>query len=257
MNTQIKNLELKINDLVMRMDDAEQTSKNFNHLTGEEMNEINNELKKLKIEFDSLKIKIISENSDEQKITTEIIEDLIKLIEDFINNRGKRNFQEQSFCGSEIENYDLRVNYSCEIEIEQATIDVGDYFVSRLSFRHDDFLKYVDGAGLDENQGLIKFLPEELFDLIYEIIEQSVSDVDTSPRFDNIDDFECELCSNKKVEITDITIDYSEMCEAFDNEFQFPEDDIRSTIRLYHNFSETYSSEDDSEQNSEENSEEN
>lgn len=253
MNTRINNLELKINDLLMRMNDAEETNKNFNHLTGEEMNEINNELKKLKIEFDSLKIKIISENSDEQKITKEIIDDLITLIEDFINNRGKKKFQEKSFCGKDIENYDLRVNYSCEIEIEKATINVGDYFLSRFLFRHDDFIKYVDDAGLDEYKQLIKYLPEELFDLIYEIIEQSVKDVDTSPSFNEVDNFDCELCYNKKVEITDITIDYSEMCEAFDNEFQFPEDDIRSTIRLYHNFSETYSSEDDSEENSEEN----
>lgn len=246
MNKQINNLESKINDLVMRMNDAEETSKNFNHLTGSEMNEINDELKKIKLEFDSLKIKMLSENSDEQKITGEIIEDLIRLIEDFIKNKGKRNFHEANFCGNEIESYDLIVNYSCEIEIEQATINVGDYFVSRFSFRHDDFIKYVDDAGLDENQGLIKFLPEELFDLIYEIIEQSVRDVDTSPRFDEIDDFDCEINYNKKVEVTDITIDYSQMCEAFDNEFEFPEDDICSTIEQYHNFSETYSSDDNS-----------
>ena len=251
MNTRINNLELKINDLLMRMNDAEETNKNFNHLTGEEMNEINNELKKLKIEFDSLKIKIISENSDEQKITKEIIDDLITLIEDFINNRGKKNFQEKSFCGNEIERYDLKVNYSCEIEIEQVTINVGDYFIKRFSFRHDDFLKYVDGAGLDEYKQLIKYLPEELFDLIYEIIEQSVKDVDTSPSFNEVVDFDCELCYNKKVEITDLEIDYSEMCEAFDNDFNFPKVDICSAIKQYHNFSEKNSSEDDSEENSE------
>ena len=67
-----------------------------------------------KLIFDSLKIKIISENSEEKEISNEIIEDLIRLIEDFINNRGKRNFQEQSFCGSEIENYDLKEKNSQE-----------------------------------------------------------------------------------------------------------------------------------------------
>ena len=249
MNTQIFNLETKINELVMRMNNAETSLKEN---ATNEINSLRNELNDLINQFDELKIQMLSENSDE-KLTEEIIEDLVRLIDSFVEEKGKRYFRDESFTSNQIDNCDLRINYSCEIEIESATINVGDYFCKNFSFKFEDFINYVDKAGLDEYQQLIKYLPEELFNLMVDIIEQSVSDVDNSPTFYNVEDFECEIMYSKKLEVTDITIQSSELQEKFDDEFEFPEGDIYTIIKSYHNFSDTYSSDDNSDDNSDEN----
>ena len=249
MKTQFQNLENKINELVMRMNNAEETLTN-NATT--EINSLRSELQKLINEFDLLKIKMQEGNSDEE-ITEEIIEELIQLIDSFIKEKGKKYFRGESFCGNDIEDYDLAINYSCEVEIQQATINLGNYFCSNFSFKFEDFIQYVDSAGLDEYQQLIKYLPEELFNLMVDVIEQSVSDICTSITFDNLEYFECEINYSKKIEVTDVQIDSNELKDKFDDEFEFPEDDICSIIKQYHNFK----SEDDSEENnSEDNSEE-
>lgn len=249
MNTQIFNLETKINELVMRMNNAETSLKEN---ATNEINSLRNELNDLINQFDELKIKMLSENSDE-KITEEIIEELIQLIDSFIKERGKRYFRGESFSGNDIEDYDLAINYSCEVEIQQATINLGNYFCGNFSFKFEDFIQYVDNAGLDEYQQLTKYLPEELFNLMVDVVEQSVSDICTSITFDNLEDFECEINYSKKIEVTDITIDSNELKDKFDDEFEFPEDDICTIIKSYHNFSDTYSSDDNSDDNSDEN----
>jgi hypothetical protein len=252
MNTQIFNLETKINELVMRMNNAQTSLTSLKENDNNEMFNLRNELNVLVKEFERLKIEMLSNKSDEHKISIEVIEDLIRLIEDYISARGKHYFRNETFTSSEIDDFSLRVNYSQEIEIEQATINVGDYFTRNFNFKFEDFINYVDKAGLDEYKQLIKYLPEELFNIISEIVEASVQDVDNSPTFSSVDDFECELMYSKKIDITDITIDSNELSSVFNNEFDFPEDDIDVAIKQYHNFIETYSSE-DSDDNSDEN----
>ena len=249
MNTQINDLETKINELVMRMNNAETSLKEN---ATNEINSLRNELNDLINQFGELKIQMLSENSDE-KLTEEIIEDLVRLIDSFIKETGKRYFRDETFSSSDIDDYDLRINYSCEVEIEQATINIRDFFTRNFSFKFEDFINYVDKAGMDEYQQLTKYLPEELFNLMVDVVEQSVYEIDTSPTFDNIEDFECELMYSKKLEVTDITIVSYDLKEKFDDEFQFPEDDINSIIKAYHNFSDTYSSDDNSDENSDEN----
>jgi hypothetical protein len=249
MNTQINDLEKKINELVMRMNNAE-TSLRENATN--EIQSLRDELQKLITEFNLLKIKMQEGNSD-ATITEDDIESLINLIDSFISDCATNNFSSETFYNRNIDDVELSIGYNCEVELESATIDVDDYFCENFSCDYDDFIKYVDRAGLDEYGFLVKFITKELFELINEIIETSVRNIDTSISFSRFEDFECEMDSYKKVEVTEITIDGEEMSTQFTNEFDFDRTDIENIIKNYHNFK----SEDDSEENnSEDNSEE-
>jgi len=249
MKTQFQNLENKINDLVVRMNNAEET------LTNNATNEINSlrsELEKLIYEFDLLKFKMQDENSD-KTITEEMIDSLVDLIDEFITDCGTEYFPNSSFCNSEIDDVELSINYSCEVELENATIDVSDYFCSHFSFGYERFSQWIDqNRNTEETMKLIKLMNTELFELITEIVDSSVRKIDTSIQFRRFEDFECEMDSYKKIEVTDVTIDSDEFVRVFNDEFDFDRNDIEDIIKNYHNFK----SEDDSEDNSDDNSEE-
>ena len=246
MNTQFQNLENKINDLVVRMNNAEETLKEN---ATSEINSMRDELQKLINEFDLLKLKMKEENSEET-IDQEMIDSLLTLINDFIDECGTKNFYSQSFSGGEIDDVELSINYSCEVELESATIEINDYFCEHFSFEHDDFLMWIDNRmNSGGNDLLIKFMPLELFELISDIIQTSVRNVDTSINFSRFDDFECEMDSYKKIEVTDVTIDSDEMERQFKNEFDYDASDIEDIIKNYHNFkSEEISEENNSEE---------
>ena len=253
MKTQINDLETKIDELVWRMNNAEETLTN-NATT--EINSLRSELQKLINEFDLLKIKMQEENSD-ATITEDDIESLINLIDSFISDCATNNFGSETFYNGNIDDVELSIGYNCEVELESATIDVDDYFCTNFSCDYDNFIKYVDRAGLDEYGFLVKFITKELFELINEIIETSVRNIDTSICFNRFDDFECEMDSYKKIEVTEITIDGEEMSTQFTNEFDFDRTDIENIIKNYHNFkSEEISEENNSDDNSDDNSEE-
>jgi hypothetical protein len=251
MNTEIKNLENKINDLLMRVNDTEGIQKNSTN----EFKELRSELQKVIEEFELLKFKMGNENSD-VTITEEDIEELIDLIDSYITEWGTSDFYSESFSGSDIDDVELSINYSCEIELERATIDVQDYFCSNFKFDYDNFINnYVPNIVKSEytKERIIKLTTQELFKLISEIIYQSVTSIDTSISFSRFDDFDCEMDSYKKIEVTDVTIDGDEFCEQFKNEFDFDRDDIENIIKNYYNFK---SDENSEEENSEENNSE-
>lgn len=250
MKKEIQNLENKINDLVVRMNNAEET---LTKIGTTEINSLRSELQKLITEFDLLKIKMQEENSDEV-ITQEMIDSLIDLIDDFIKNCGCEHFQDESF--SHIEEYDLSINYSCEVELDSVTIDVDDYFCSKFSFDYERFIRWIEeyneetisvGDKVIDSFKVRKFMSRELFELIAEIIDTSVRNINTSISFTTIDDFECEMDSYKKVEVTEVTIDYNEFCSVFTDEFDYDTSDIEDIIKNYHNFKSEDDSEDDSE----------
>ena len=252
MKTEIQNLENKINALVIRMNNTEEAL-TTNATT--EINSMRSELEKLINEFDLLKIKLQDEENSDEKITEEDIEEIISLIDDFISNYGTNNFGRESFNGRDIDDVELSVNYSCEVELESATIDVEDYFCGNFSFDYDEFIQMVRESDNDNKSNLLKFIPRGLFDLIAEVIDKSVRDIDTSISFNRFDDFECEMNCYKKIEVTEISIDGDEFINVFQNEFDFNRNDIEELIKNYHNFiSEENSEENNSE---EENSEEN
>ena len=249
MNTQFQNLENKINDLVVRMNNAEETLTN-NATT--EINSLRSELQKLINEFDLLKIKMQEENSDET-ITQKMIDSLIDLIDDFITDCGTEYFRNETFSGSDIDDYDLTLNYSCEVELENATIDINDYFCSNFSFEYDRFIQWInDFRNTEETMKLSNLMSRELFELITEIIDTSVRNIDTSISFSQVDDFECEMDSYKKIEVTDVTIDSDEFRRTFKNDFDYNTSDIEDIIKNYHNFKSEEVSEDNSDDDSEE-----
>jgi hypothetical protein len=244
MKTQINDLEKKINDLIARVNDTDGT---LRENATNEISSIRTELQGLINEFNLLKLEIQNENSD-VTITEEDIEELIDLIDSYITEWGTSDFYSESFSGSDIDDVELSINYSCEIELERATIDVQDYFCSNFKFDYDNFINnYVPNIVKEQcNKERIIFLTtQELFKLISEIIYQSVTNIDTSISFTRFDGFECELDSYKKIEVTDVTIDGDEFCEQFKNEFDFDRDDIENIIKNYYNFK--------SDENSEEN----
>jgi hypothetical protein len=253
MNTQFQNLENKINDLVLRMNNAEETL-TTNATT--EINSLRSELQKLINEFDLLKIKMQDENSDET-ITQEMIDSLIDLIDEYITDCGTEYFRTETFSGSDIDDYDLTLNYSCEVELENATIDISDYFCSNFSFEYDRFIQWInDFRNTDETIKLAKLMSRELFELITEIIDTSVRNIDTSITFSQVDDFECEMDSYKKIEVTEVTIDSDEFRRTFKNDFDYNTSDIEDIIKNYHNFKSEDDSDDNSEDDSDDNSEE-
>ena len=259
MKTQINDLENKIKDLITRLNETENGLKeNANGLKENATNEINSirtELQGLINEFYSLKEKMGNENSD-VTITEEDIEELIDAIDSYITEWGTSDFYSESFSGGDIDDVELSINYSCEVELERATIDVQDYFCSNFTFDYDNFINnYVPNIVKSEywKERLIKLTTQELFKLISEIIYQSVTNIDTSISFSRFDDFECEMDSYKKIEVTDVTIDGDEFCGQFNNEFDFDRDDIENIIKNYYNFK---SDENSEEENSEENNSE-
>jgi hypothetical protein len=154
---------------------------------------------------------------------------------------------------------DLSINYHSEIELENATIDINDYFCSNFSFEYDRFIQWInDFRNTEETIKLSKLMSRELFELITEIFETSVRKIDTSISFRRFEDFECEMDSYKKIEVTEVTIDSDEFVQIFNDEFDFDRNDIEDIIKNYHNFkSEDDDSDDNSEENSDDNSEEN
>ena len=183
-----------------------------------------------------------------------MIDSLIDLIDDYITDCGTEYFRTETFNGSDIDDYDLTLNYSCEVELENATIDINDYFCSNFSFEYDRFIQWInDFRNTEETMKLSNLMSRELFELITEIIDTSVRNIDTSISFSQVDDFECEMDSYKKIEVTEVTIDSDEFRRTFKNDFDYNTSDIEDIIKNYHNFK----SEDDSEENnSEDNSEE-
>jgi hypothetical protein len=253
MKTQINDLEKKINDLVLRMNNADSLTENATT----EINSLRSELEKVISEFNSLKIKM-HENSDDA-ITQEMIDSLVDLIDEFITDCGTENFRTETFSGCDIDDVDLSINYHSEIELENATIDINDYFCSNFSFEYDRFIQWInDFRNTEETIKLSKLMSRELFELITEIFDSSVRKIDTSISFRRFEDFECEMDSYKKIEVTEVTIDSDEFVQIFNDEFDFDRNDIEDIIKNYHNFkSEDDDSDDNSEENSDDNSEEN
>jgi hypothetical protein len=260
MKTQINDLEKKINDLIARVNDTDgtlrenATNETLRENATNEINSIRTELQGLINEFYSLKEKMGNENSD-VTITEEDIEELIDLIDSYITDWGTTDFYSESFIGGDIDDVELSINYSCEIELERATIDVQDYFCSNFRFDFDNFINYVQNIVKPNcnNERIIFLTTQELFKLISEIIYQSVTNIDTSISFSRFEDFDCEMDSYKKIEVTDVRIDGDEFCEQFKNEFDFDRDDIENIIKNYYNFK---SDENSEEENSEENNSE-
>jgi hypothetical protein len=251
MKTEIQNLENKINELVLRMNNAE---KSLTENATTEINSMRSDLEKLINEFDLLKIKMREENSDE-KITEENIEAIIRLIDDFITDYSTNDFRDETFSGREIDDVSLSVNYSCEVELDEATIEVDSYFVDNFNFDYDEFCNWIKNTKGEEENELLKFIPRELFELITEIVDKSVRDIDTSITFRKFENFECELDSYKKIEVTEVTIRYDEFIDHFESNFDFDSNDIENTIKEFYNLREE-SDEENSDENSDENNSE-
>ena len=245
MKTQINDLENKINDLVVRINNAEE---NLTNNVTTEINSVRDELQQLINQFELLKSQIQEENSD-AKITEDDIESMINLIDSYISDCGTKNFSNENFDGRDIDEIELSIDYNCEVELESATIEVDSYFCSNFYFEYDSFIKYVDNAGLDEKGFLVKYLTKELFELISEVINTSVRNIDTFISFNKFENFECQMDSYKKIEVTEVSIDSEEFCEQFSNEFDFDRTDIEKIIKNYHKFkSEEVSEENQSEE---------
>ena len=235
MNTEIQNLENKINDLVVRMNNAELTNNATN-----EINCLRSELEKLINEFDLLKIKMQDEISDEkisdESINEKVIESLISLIDDFITNECIDDFNNATFDDRQIENVELSVDWNNNLSLEKASVEVFDYFTSSFCFDYEDFTKFIEIMNSREKSNLIKFISRELFELISEIIHKSIKDIETEITFENFNDFECELSYDKTINVTEVIIDSFQFISHFEKHFDFNRTDIEDIIKNYHNF---------------------
>lgn len=224
MNTEIKNLEAKINELEMRINNAQDNDN------------LKLDLNNLINEFKELKTKILNE---ETTIDSEKIEDLSEIISQYITECASKKFRNETYSQYDIDNVEFWVNYDSEIELESATINIKDYFQEYVIFNYDQFKRFLnENSKYTETQKqVIELIPTELFQLISEIIFKSVDEIDTNISFDNFEDFECDLCY-KRIEVTSVDISSYEFEKKFFDDFDYDSKYIEDIIKLYHNLEE-------------------
>lgn len=225
MNTEIKNLEAKINELEMRFNNA----KDNDNLKLDLINLIS--------EFQELKTKIL--NEEKTTIDSETIEDLAETIGHYITECASKKFRNETYSQYDIDNVEFRVNYDSEIELESATINIKDYFQEYVIFNYDQFKRFLnENSKYTETQKqVIELIPTELFQLISEIIFKSVDEIDTNISFDNFEDFECELCY-KRIEVTSVDISSYEFEKKFFDDFDYSSKHIEDIIKSFYDFKE-------------------
>lgn len=250
MNTEIQNLEQKIDALVMRMNNAEDV---LNENATKEINLLRTDLQKLIDEFDLMKSKMQSNNS-EQKISREDIEKLADLIVSYGVDGTTNEFSGETF--TDIDDCKFSINYDSIVDLDYATINVHSYFCDNVDFTIEGLTDYIKVSG-QNNEYLLKYISKELFDLVYDIFDDSVRDINTTITFNRIDDFECDFQSyDKRLELTEVTINADDLIESFTEDIEFEVDAIMGAIASLHNVNLEADDEDDSEDDSEENNSE-
>ena len=235
MKTEVQNLENKINDLIIRVNNAEGTLKENQT---NEIQSLRDELQKVIDEFKVVKSKVENENSDKNsdvKITIELADELASLIDSFVSN----NCFNPRYLGSRnINDVELSINYDQEVELERATIDVEDYFVENFSFDFDELIEFTTTYSNGIFAELKKYLTRELFNIIADVLIVQVRDIDTSVQIDRFEDFDVEIDHYKRLEVTEVSINGDELQEIFAEEFDFGENQYQLLIYNYFNLSE-------------------
>ena len=227
----MQNLENKINDLVIRVNNAEGT---LRENQTNEIQSLRDELQQVINEFKVVKSKVENENSD-LKITKELADELASLIETFVSN----NCFNPRYLGSRnINDVELSINYDQEVELERATIDVEDYFVENFSFDFDELIEFTTTYSNGVFADLKQYITTDLFEIIADVLIVQVRDIDTSVQIDRFEDFEVEIDHYKRLEVTEVTINGDELQEIFAQEFDFGENEYQLLIYNYYNLSE-------------------
>jgi hypothetical protein len=225
MKTKFEILENKINELVMRMNNLEVHTKDA-------VKSMRIELGGLVNEFYSLKNGVDSKS----KITDKDIKKIIDLINQFIDNFSLDRFEKEDFYTNEIEDFKLSLDSSVdEVILEVATINVGEYYIKNFIFTYDVFKNALSNS--KDTNDLIRFIPEELFDLISEVILKGLRETKTLITLNDFDksDYQLRISSNK-IAVYSINLSSTKLIEAFEKEFNFYRDDIENIIKMYHNF---------------------
>jgi hypothetical protein len=190
------------------------------------------ELSGLVNEFYSLKNGVDSKS----KITDKDIKKIIDLINQFIDNFSLDRFEKEDFYTNEIEDFKLSLDSSVdEVILEVATINVGEYYIKNFIFTYDVFKNALSNS--KDTNDLIRFIPEELFDLISEVILKGLRETNTLITLNDFDksDYQLRISSNK-IAVYSINLSSTKLIEAFEKEFNFYRDDIENIIKMYHNF---------------------
>jgi hypothetical protein len=244
MNTQIKDLEQKIEELHLRSDKLTELFS----IDSSEINSFKTDLADVVKQLELIK-KNFESKDDDLKLTIEDANHLASIIDTFIKNHC---FDACYLTSNDADDVELSVNYDLEIELESATINVEDYFINNFSFDRDSLLTFVQHYSGGIFSELSKYITERLFNIISDAVDVEVRAVDTSVRFSRFDDFEVELSYSKKLEVTEVRVQGDELEEHFYNEFNLDESDIQSLIYTQFNLSDEDETEDsDEEENSE------
>jgi hypothetical protein len=224
MNTEIKNLEAKINELEMRFNNA----KDNDNLKLDLINLIS--------EFQELKTKIL--NEEKITIDSQTIEDLAETLGYYINDCSSKNFRSETYSQYDIDDAEFSISYDSEIELESAVIDIKDYFKEYFIFNYDQFKRFLNDSKYKETQiQVIELMPIELFTSISEIIYKSVDEIHTRITFDNFEDFDCEL-SDKRIEVTSVEISSYEFEKKFFDDFDYSSISFEDIIKSFYDFKE-------------------
>jgi len=233
MNSQLENLEVEIENLTNRLDDATKI------VAEEVISLIREELNKLKDEVADLKKDEVADLKKDEKNIAITIEDIDKIKELFLVYLDKdcENFKTNSYSSYKIQNYEMSISYDNEIELNNATVDIGDYWQNCFNINFSSFVEYIINNGDNEAMQLqIKYLSYELFDLLREVVMKNIEDMSTVIEFNEFYDFEVELDSYKKLEITEITISSDEFESVFNYNFDADDLDIENVIKNFYNY---------------------
>jgi hypothetical protein len=230
MNTQIKDLEKKIEELQLRSDKLTELFSN----DSSEINSLKNDLAEVVKQLELIK-KNCESKDDDLKLTIAEANELASLIDSFISQKC---FNSSYFTSYDADDVELTINYDLEVELESATIDVENYFIENFSFQKDSLLTFCSEYGHGVFAGLSKYITDGLFDIISEALDVEVKSVDTSVNIRRFDDFELELDSYKRLSVNEVRVQGDELEEHFFNEFNFEESDLQTLIYNYFNLSE-------------------
>jgi hypothetical protein len=245
MNTQIKDLEKKIEELQLRSDKLTELFS----IDSSEINSFKTDLADVVKQLELIK-KNCESKDDDLKLTIEDANQLASLIDSFICNQC---FDASYLTSNDANDIELSINYDLELCLENATINVEDYFINNFSFDRDSLSKFILNYSGGIFAELNKYITERLFDIISDAVDVELKAVDTSVRVSRFDDFEVELSYSKTLEVTEVRVDGEELEEHFFNEFNLDESDIQSLIYDCYNLSEEDETEDSDEEDNSEN----
>lgn len=239
MNEKMVNLEKQMNDLSQKLGELELRSSQDVKNCNDEMNCLKLEFELIKKEFIEFKESVVKNIDKENYVVIGIdIETILNMFEKYWDSGiVGDSFSYMDFDGYQIKDSDFRIEYGNEINLESATINLGNYYIDNYPFTYETFSKFVVDSYSEYSHEfkLLQYIKSDLFDTINSNILDVVRNFETND-FVCDDDCYCEISlSDKSIELESITINDSQFLDFWNSNFDYSQDEIREFISAYFN----------------------